>query len=105
MSRKKPIIPYHDTLKAEHRERVATLYKNELFKLREFAFRILRNTEDAEDAVHDAFVHVLELRPPVERDLSAFIRTLVRAACKKIRRTRLERVVESVDSAPRAEDD
>jgi RNA polymerase sigma-70 factor (ECF subfamily) len=103
MSHKKT-IPYHDTVRAAHRERVAALYKAELHKLREFAFRMLRNAADAEDAVHDAFVRVLERNTPVEGDLGTFVRALVRVACRKRMRTRLEQLVEAVDSEERADD-
>jgi DNA-directed RNA polymerase specialized sigma24 family protein len=82
MSRKKT-IPDHNTVRTEHRQRVAALYKKELFKLRDLAGKILHNAEDAEDAVHDAFVHVLERNTPVEGDLATFVRALVRAACRK----------------------
>jgi DNA-directed RNA polymerase specialized sigma24 family protein len=70
------------TLDAVYRERYASLF--------ELARRTVRKDEDASDAVHDAFVHVLE-RPP--HDLSKPALTLVlegavRAACERGRRNR-----------------
>jgi DNA-directed RNA polymerase specialized sigma24 family protein len=82
MSRTKT-TPDHNTVRAEHRARVAALYKNELFNLRDLASRILHNTADAEAAVHEAFVRVLERSTPIEGDLGKFVRALVRAACRK----------------------
>jgi DNA-directed RNA polymerase specialized sigma24 family protein len=89
--------PDNNTVRAEHRARVATLYKKELFNLRDVAFRMLRNTAEAEDAVHDAFVRVLERNTPVEGDLGTFVRALVRAACRK--RLHMRHVVYDLASA------
>jgi RNA polymerase sigma-70 factor (ECF subfamily) len=57
-----PTVDYEEALSecaAGHRWAAAVIYQGEARRLRAVAYRILRNRECANDALHDAFVQIL----------------------------------------------
>jgi RNA polymerase sigma factor (sigma-70 family) len=92
----------------ELRAALAALYVSHRRKLHSFAWHLVGNDADAEDAVHDAFVEVLARGEPLKGDPLPYLRAVVRRACRDcIRQRSAEVPLETADVRlrPAADDD